>query len=122
MKWFLAAFKKYAVINGRARRSEYWYFTLFYALFLCVAIGMDNLFDTNIGNLPRWKNGYANYQFITSLGIKTTEMIQAQTKCRDPPGPTGLTPLAYNDTTGLSEFIEIVYHLRAIGDPDVDFW
>ena len=29
MKWYLLVFKKYAVFNGRARRSEYWYFALF---------------------------------------------------------------------------------------------
>ena len=29
MNWFLIALKKYAVFNGRASRSEFWYFTLF---------------------------------------------------------------------------------------------
>ena len=28
MNWYLEVLKKYAVFNGRARRSEYWYFTL----------------------------------------------------------------------------------------------
>jgi uncharacterized membrane protein YhaH (DUF805 family) len=32
MKWFLMALKKYADFNGRSRRSEYWYFTLFFAI------------------------------------------------------------------------------------------
>ena len=33
MKWFLEALtKKYATFAGRARRSEYWYFVLFYVL------------------------------------------------------------------------------------------
>ena len=32
MNYFLTALKKYAVFSGRARRSEYWYFTLFYML------------------------------------------------------------------------------------------
>ncbi len=33
MKWFLEALtKKYATLEGRARRSEYWYFVLFYVL------------------------------------------------------------------------------------------
>lgn len=33
MKWFLEALtKKYATFEGRARRSEYWYFVLFYVL------------------------------------------------------------------------------------------
>ena len=29
MKWYLTALKKYVQFNGRSRRSEYWYFTLF---------------------------------------------------------------------------------------------
>lgn len=32
MSWFLAALKKYADFSGRARRSEYWFFFLFYVL------------------------------------------------------------------------------------------
>jgi uncharacterized membrane protein YhaH (DUF805 family) len=29
MNWYLEVLKKYAIFNGRARRSEYWYFVLF---------------------------------------------------------------------------------------------
>ncbi len=29
MEWYLEALKKYAVIDGRSRRMEYWMFTLF---------------------------------------------------------------------------------------------
>lgn len=29
MKWYLIVLKKYVEFNGRARRSEYWYFFLF---------------------------------------------------------------------------------------------
>ncbi len=32
MNWFIAALTKYADFSGRARRSEYWYFLLFYIL------------------------------------------------------------------------------------------
>lgn len=34
MYWFLKCLRQYADFNGRARRKEYWYFTLFYLLFL----------------------------------------------------------------------------------------
>ncbi len=37
MNWFMIALKKYAVFEGRAQRSEYWYFVLFYTL---IAIGL----------------------------------------------------------------------------------
>lgn len=33
MNWYIMALKKYAVFNGRARRKEFWYFTLFHAIF-----------------------------------------------------------------------------------------
>lgn len=33
MNWYLDVLKKYAVFNGRARRKEYWYFTLFNIIF-----------------------------------------------------------------------------------------
>lgn len=32
MEWFIKCLKNYANFNGRARRKEYWMFTLFYAL------------------------------------------------------------------------------------------
>jgi uncharacterized membrane protein YhaH (DUF805 family) len=34
MSWFFVALRKYAVFSGRARRKEYWFFTLFYFLVL----------------------------------------------------------------------------------------
>lgn len=37
MEWYLEALRKYAVMSGRARRKEYWMFTLIYILF---AIGL----------------------------------------------------------------------------------
>ncbi len=39
MKYYLAVLKKYADFNGRARRSEYWYFTLF-SLIISVVIAV----------------------------------------------------------------------------------
>ncbi|MDQ0992321.1 DUF805 domain-containing protein [Streptomyces sp. V3I7] len=37
MSWFLEALKKYAVFSGRARRKEYWMFTLF-AIIIYIAL------------------------------------------------------------------------------------
>lgn len=37
MEWYLTVLRKYAHFEGRARRSEYWYFTLFNVL---IAIGL----------------------------------------------------------------------------------
>ena len=41
MKWYLDVLKKYAVFTGRARRKEYWMFTLFQIIFLVIAMGID---------------------------------------------------------------------------------
>ena len=43
MDYFMAALKKYATFEGRARRKEYWFFVLFYfviAVVLSIAEGM----------------------------------------------------------------------------------
>jgi len=39
MYWFIVALKKYAVFEGRSRRSEYWYFILFSSL-IGIALGL----------------------------------------------------------------------------------
>lgn len=41
MKWFIQAFKKYAVFNGRARRKEFWMYYLFLIIFMVVAAVID---------------------------------------------------------------------------------
>ncbi|MEU1407294.1 DUF805 domain-containing protein [Streptomyces sp. NPDC005728] len=40
MSWFIAALKKYAVFRGRARRKEFWFFTLFVYLIYGVLGGI----------------------------------------------------------------------------------
>ncbi|MFF4506178.1 DUF805 domain-containing protein [Streptomyces sp. NPDC001401] len=40
MSWFLEALKKYAVFSGRARRKEYWMYTLFVVVIYAVLIGI----------------------------------------------------------------------------------
>lgn len=52
MNWYLGVLKKYAVFNGRARRKEYWFFTLFniiVAFVLGFADGMFGTFYPNAG-------------------------------------------------------------------------
>jgi uncharacterized membrane protein YhaH (DUF805 family) len=41
MNWFIIALKKYAVFTGRARRAEYWYFSLFMFLLSIVVMFLD---------------------------------------------------------------------------------
>ena len=39
MYWYLRVLKKYAIFSGRARRKEYWMFTLF-SFLISVALGL----------------------------------------------------------------------------------
>lgn len=43
MEYFKMALQKYAQFTGRSRRSEYWYFVLFYFIIAVVAVILDNL-------------------------------------------------------------------------------
>lgn len=43
MSWFLLALRKYATFGGRSRRSEYWYFVLFYLVILIALTVLDVL-------------------------------------------------------------------------------
>ncbi len=51
MNLYITALKKYAVFDGRARRKEYWMFTLFYIIFFIVAMVLDVLLGTDSGDL-----------------------------------------------------------------------
>ena len=46
MEYFLGAYKKYADFTGRARRKEYWMFTLFYIIAVIVLSIIDVVIGT----------------------------------------------------------------------------
>jgi uncharacterized membrane protein YhaH (DUF805 family) len=64
MNWFLLALKKYAEFSGRSRRSEYWYFVLFYVL---IYMGLA-LVDTLTGSFNA-ASGMGILSGIYSLGM-----------------------------------------------------
>lgn len=43
MNWYLEVLKKYAVFQGRARRSEYWFFALFNFIAIIILSVIDGL-------------------------------------------------------------------------------
>ena len=47
MNYYLGVFKKYADFNGRARRSEFWYFFLFDSIALFVMLLIDNVLKSS---------------------------------------------------------------------------
>ena len=46
MNWYLEVLKKYAVFSGRARRKEYWYFSLFNIIFIILLTTIDYVVGT----------------------------------------------------------------------------
>jgi uncharacterized membrane protein YhaH (DUF805 family) len=48
MNWYLEVLKKYAVVSGRARRSEYWYFVLFNLIILIILTIIDYAINSAI--------------------------------------------------------------------------
>lgn len=52
MKWYVKVLKQYADFSGRARRKEYWMFTLFTVLFAIAAMVLDSVIGFNFGILP----------------------------------------------------------------------
>jgi uncharacterized membrane protein YhaH (DUF805 family) len=49
MQWFLKALQQYADFEGRARRTEYWMYTLFWAVFYIAVILVDVLLAVSTG-------------------------------------------------------------------------
>lgn len=64
MNWFIAALKKYATFSGRAQRSEYWYFILFYLL---IALALA-LIDPLLGSFHR-NSGYGLFSSLFMLAM-----------------------------------------------------
>ena len=76
MKWYLKAFKQYADFSSRARRTEYWMFTLFQLIFVIAAMILDNVLGTTIDPLPYGLIYvlYALATFIPSLALSVRRL------------------------------------------------
>jgi len=57
MKWFIKCVKQYADFNSRARRKEFWMFTLFFLIF---GWGVNYL-DIKLGTSFNVLSGYGHY-------------------------------------------------------------
>jgi uncharacterized membrane protein YhaH (DUF805 family) len=64
MNWYIEALKKYAVFSGRARRKEYWMYTLFNAIIVIVLEIVGLLIHTPV---PYYI--YALAVLLPSLGV-----------------------------------------------------
>jgi uncharacterized membrane protein YhaH (DUF805 family) len=72
LNWYLAVLRNYAGFSGRARRKEYWMFTLFSIIFSIVASLLDGALDTKVGpdgSLGLISMVYSLAVFIPSLAV-----------------------------------------------------
>ncbi|WP_020469021.1 DUF805 domain-containing protein [Zavarzinella formosa] len=71
MNWYLEVLKKYAVFSGRARRSEYWFYTLFSTLIgfvLGLIDGFAGLTDQS-GSIGVFGTIYSLAVFLPGIGV-----------------------------------------------------
>lgn len=78
MEWFIKVLRQYADFNGRARRKEYWMFTLFYIVFSIFASLMDDTMDMAYSDEP-FSGGvistaYALALFIPGLAVSVRRL------------------------------------------------
>lgn len=77
MNWYKkVVFENYANFNGRARRSEYWYFILFNAIFSLVLTLIDNLLGLQFGTADSGvlNTIYSLAVFIPSLAVSVRRL------------------------------------------------
>lgn len=69
MNWFLKAFKQYATFSGRAQRSEYWFFILFYLIFYIAANIVDGFIISSGIMFPFVSAIYSLVMLIPGLAV-----------------------------------------------------
>jgi len=77
MNWYKkVVFENYANFNGRARRSEYWYFILFNAIFSLALTLIDNLLGLQFGTADSGvlNTIYSLAVFIPSLAVSVRRL------------------------------------------------
>lgn len=71
MKWYLKVLKNYGVFNGRARRTEYWMFTLYSVILSLIFTLVDYIIGTNniVSNQGLLSGLYSLFVFIPSIAV-----------------------------------------------------
>ncbi len=70
MNWYVTVLKKYAEFNGRARRSEYWYFVLISTIISWILMAIDySVFGTGIEGVGAISSIYSLAVFVPTLAV-----------------------------------------------------
>ncbi len=71
MSWYLEALKKYATFGGRARRKEYWYFSLFNIIISIALVVTDGIVgsESDQGSLGLLGGIYTLAMLIPSIAV-----------------------------------------------------
>lgn len=69
MNWYLKVLKNYAIFEGRASRSEFWFFTLFHLIAFILASVLDGLLAGITSGLPIFTLLYAIGTLIPSVAV-----------------------------------------------------
>jgi uncharacterized membrane protein YhaH (DUF805 family) len=78
-QWYKkVVFDNYANFNGRARRSEYWYFVLFNMIFAISAMVLDNLLGLNFDPIP-----YGWFYLLYALAVFIPGLAAAVRRLHD---------------------------------------
>ena len=106
-------FYKYADFNGRATRSEFWYFVLFYVLLIFVSMVID---ISVLGHNPQDKDSVAVLTSLAVIGVLLPSLAASARRFHDV-GMTGwLTLLAAIPLVGL---ITLYWYCKA-SDPGLN--
>jgi uncharacterized membrane protein YhaH (DUF805 family) len=75
MDWYLKVLKNYVGFEGRARRKEYWMYTLFTIIALVVAMVLDNMFGlASEGGIGPLYALYALATFLPGLAVSVRRL------------------------------------------------
>ncbi|GAB5521357.1 MAG: DUF805 domain-containing protein [Rhodothermales bacterium] len=69
MQWFFEALRNYKDFSGRARRSEYWFFTLFHMLLLIGCVLMALVSDLSEEATILFVGAYLLLMFLPSWSV-----------------------------------------------------
>ena len=73
MQWFIKCIKNYTIFKGRASRTEFWNFMLFWMIFYVFVVAIDKMIGVNYINLKNLP--FSNYiplaKLIDEVGLLT---------------------------------------------------